>query len=77
MQRDGLSPEMRDRILRFQLNEITEYHIYTRLAQSVKSPENSAGIAVLVGMSGAIMRKWKVYTHPVRPNRLEGGLVHC
>ncbi len=68
----GLSPEMRDRILRFQLNEITEYHIYTRLAQSVKSPENSAVLQRIGGDERRHYEKWKVYTQTsVRPNRLK------
>jgi VIT1/CCC1 family predicted Fe2+/Mn2+ transporter len=35
-----LSPEIQARILSFQKNEITEYHIYSRLAQVVRSAEN-------------------------------------
>jgi len=34
-----LSDEIRDKLLIFQENEITEHHIYKRLAKSIKSPE--------------------------------------
>jgi len=34
--------ELRQLLLVFQANEITEYHIYRRLANSIKSPENRA-----------------------------------
>ena len=32
--------EMREQLLTYQRNEITEHHIYTRLARTIKSPEN-------------------------------------
>ena len=34
--------ELRQLLLVFQANEITEYHIYKRLAKSIKSPQNRA-----------------------------------
>lgn len=41
----ALSEELRRRILGFQKNEITEYHIYHRLARMVKDPENARVLA--------------------------------
>jgi rubrerythrin len=34
--------DLRQLLLVFQANEITEYHIYKRLAKSIKSPQNRA-----------------------------------
>jgi VIT1/CCC1 family predicted Fe2+/Mn2+ transporter len=36
----SISEEVRQQLLVFQKNEITEYHIYSRLARTVRSPEN-------------------------------------
>lgn len=33
---------MRQQLLRYQRNEITEYHIYTQLALTMTSPENAS-----------------------------------
>lgn len=68
----ALSPEMRARILQFQLNEITEYHIYTRLAQAVKSPENRAVLQRIGEDERRHYEEWKDHTQTsVRPNRLK------
>jgi len=40
-----LPEEVRNKILAFQRTEITEHHIYRRLAQSIKSPENARIVA--------------------------------
>ena len=37
-----LSPEIKKRVLQMQQNELTEYHIYTKVAGFVKNPENKA-----------------------------------
>jgi VIT1/CCC1 family predicted Fe2+/Mn2+ transporter len=39
------SEQLRERLIDFQRNEITEYHIYTRLAERVSSEHNSAVLA--------------------------------
>jgi len=36
-----LSEEIRKKVILFQQTEITEYHIYKRLAQRIKSQENA------------------------------------
>ena len=36
-----ISPATREKLLTYQKNEITEHHIYQRLAQAIDSPENS------------------------------------
>ena len=40
-----IAEEIRKRILMFQRIEITEYHIYKRLAEKIKSPENARIVA--------------------------------
>ena len=37
----SIGPEIRAQLLVFQKNEITEYHIYRKLAQATSSPENN------------------------------------
>jgi VIT1/CCC1 family predicted Fe2+/Mn2+ transporter len=57
-----ISQEIRDQLLIFQKNEITEHHIYRKLAQSVSSPENRE---VLVRISEDEKRHyddWQKYT---------------
>ena len=36
-----LSEDIRKKVIQFQQTEITEYHIYKRLAKTIKSPENA------------------------------------
>ena len=36
----AIDAEVKDRLLAFQRNEITEHHIYRRLARAIQSPEN-------------------------------------
>ena len=38
----ALSPEIKKRVLKMQQNELTEYHIYTKVSGFVKNPENKA-----------------------------------
>lgn len=40
MLKKPLSPEVRQQLIQAQREEITEYHIYTRLAEQTKDPEN-------------------------------------
>ncbi len=57
-----ISPEIRNQLLIFQKNEITEYHIYRKLAQVISSPENRD---VLIRISEDERRHyddWKKYT---------------
>jgi rubrerythrin len=36
----AIAPELKDQLLTYQRNEITEYHIYRNLAQTTTSAEN-------------------------------------
>lgn len=63
--------DIKEKLLTFQRNEITEYHIYSRLAQSVKSPENQAILGKIAADELKHYKLWKEYTHQeVKPSRL-------
>lgn len=58
-------------MLLFQTNEITEYHIYTRLARSIKSPQNRAILEQIAGDELKHYHLWRKYTNQdVKPNHL-------
>lgn len=63
--------ELHQQLLGFQRNEITEHHIYSRLAQAIKSPENSKILEKIAADEYKHYHMWKRYTHKdVKPNRL-------
>lgn len=65
-----LSPETRRKLLTYQLNEITEHHIYKRLAQTVDSPENSQVLRDIAEDELSHYRDWRRYTQEdVEPDR--------
>lgn len=67
-----LSEEIRDRILRYQRDEITEHHIYTKLAQTIKSPKNRDVLKRIAHDEHVHYNKWKIYTQQdVKPDRLK------
>lgn len=64
-----ISAELRRRILVFQENEITEYHIYQRLAAVVKDEENRKVLTTIAQDERRHYEKWKKLTQQdVRPN---------
>jgi vacuolar iron transporter family protein len=67
----NITETMRKKLLRFQKNEITEHHIYDKLARTVKSPENQKILADIADDELRHYRKWRQYTeHDVEPDRL-------
>jgi len=65
-----LSAELRQQLLVFQRNEITEHHIYKRLAKSVKSPQNREILEKIAADELKHYKLWKAYTRQeVKPNR--------
>lgn len=58
-----LSNEVRQQLLTFQQNEITEYHIYKRLAKSIKEPENAKIIDQIAKEELGHYEDWKEYTN--------------
>jgi rubrerythrin len=66
----NLSAELRQQLLVFQRNEITEHHIYKRLARSIKSPQNQAVLEKIANDELEHYELWKRYTRQeVKPNR--------
>jgi len=68
----AVSPDIQKQILAYQRNEITEHHIYLRLSQHVKQPENRR---VLLQMAADELQHhwaWKQHTQQdVRPSRFK------
>jgi VIT1/CCC1 family predicted Fe2+/Mn2+ transporter len=62
--------ELRQKLIIFQDNEITEHYIYKRLAQTIKSPENRKIIEKIADDELDHYNLWKKYTNQeVKPNR--------
>ena len=65
-----LSAGVEQQLLVFQRNEITEYHIYKRLAKAIKSPENSRILDQIAEDELKHYNLWKAYTQQeVKPSR--------
>ncbi len=61
---------MRQKLLAFQKNEVTEYHIYARLAQTVKSAENRQVLEHIAYDELRHAELWRAYTQQeVTPDR--------
>jgi VIT1/CCC1 family predicted Fe2+/Mn2+ transporter len=68
----NISNELRDQLKVFQKNEITEHHIYTRLARSTKISENKRILEEIAGDELDHYKRWREYTQQdVRPNKLK------
>ncbi len=64
--------ELREQLLVFQRNEITEYHIYRRLARTVKSPENRRVLERIAEDELRHYGRWRTYTQQdVTPDKLK------
>lgn len=65
-----LSTKLRQQLLTFQGLEITEHHIYQRLARLVQSPENSQVLEKIAQDELRHYQNWKKYTgQEVKPDR--------
>ena len=58
-----LSENVRRQVLRFQQTEITEYHIYKRLAKRINSPENAQILDRIAEDELRHYNGWKKYTN--------------
>jgi VIT1/CCC1 family predicted Fe2+/Mn2+ transporter len=68
----SVSEEIRQKLLTFQKNEITEHHIYMRLAQTIKSPENRRVLEEIANDELRHYREWREYTgQDVKPDKLQ------
>jgi VIT1/CCC1 family predicted Fe2+/Mn2+ transporter len=67
-----MNEAMREQLLQYQKNEITEYHIYTKLAHTLKSPENRKILEDIAADELRHSEVWKTYTkQDVPPDRLK------
>ncbi len=67
-----ISPELRQQLLVFQRNEITENQIYTRLAQVIKVLQNRQILEGIAKDELGHYHLWKKYTQQdVKPNRIK------
>ena len=58
-----LSESVRKQVLSFQQTELTEHHIYKRLAKKVSSPENAKIIEQIAADELRHYNGWKKYTN--------------
>jgi VIT1/CCC1 family predicted Fe2+/Mn2+ transporter len=67
-----ISKEIREKLLVYQKNEITEHHIYMRLARTVKSPENRRILEEIASDELRHYQYWRTHTQQdVKPDKLE------
>jgi VIT1/CCC1 family predicted Fe2+/Mn2+ transporter len=67
----SISEEIRQKLLAFQKNEITEHHIYRRLASRVSSPGNRRILEDIAADELRHYVQWRIYTQQdVAPDRL-------
>ena len=67
----AISKEIREKLLAYQKNEITEHHIYGMLAKAVKSPENSRVLEEIANDELQHYRAWRTHTQQdVKPDKL-------
>ena len=59
----AISEDIRKKILLFQETEITEYHIYKRLAKRIKSEENAKILDQIAEDELRHYNGWKGYTN--------------
>lgn len=65
-----LDQEIKEKLLKYQENEITEHHIYKRLAKAVDSPENSRVLNDIAEDELRHYHDWREYTQrDVKPDR--------
>lgn len=67
-----LTQEIRNKVLGFQRDEITEYHIYSRLAKKINSPENAKILDQIAQDELRHYNEWMQYSgQKVAPNWLK------
>jgi VIT1/CCC1 family predicted Fe2+/Mn2+ transporter len=68
----NITDEVQKKLLVFQKNEITEHHIYRKLAQTIKSPENRRILESIADDELRHYREWREYTRQdVEPDKLK------
>lgn len=67
-----LTQQERQLLLTYQKNEITEHHIYTRLARAIRTPENRRVLESIAADELRHHHTWRQYTQQdVKPNWLK------
>jgi len=67
-----IDKELREQLLVYQKNEITEHHIYKRLVRTVKSPENRRILEEIANDELGHYQSWRIYTQQdVKPDKLK------
>ncbi len=67
-----ISPELRQQLLVFQRNEISEYQIYSRLAKAIKDPQNRQILEKIARDELGHYHLWKKYTQvEVKPDQVK------
>jgi VIT1/CCC1 family predicted Fe2+/Mn2+ transporter len=67
----AVSKEIREKLLAYQKNEITEHHIYRMLAKTIKSPENRRVLEEIANDELRHYQSWREYTQQdVKPGPL-------
>ncbi|MBN1875171.1 MAG: VIT1/CCC1 transporter family protein [Anaerolineae bacterium] len=67
-----LDQEVYEQLVRYQRDEITGYHIYKRLAQTLPSPENRRIVEAIADDELAHYQQWKSYTQQeIKPERVK------
>ncbi len=67
-----ISQQIRQKLLAFQQTEITEHHIYLKLANAARSPENRQVLTRIANDELEHYQFWRSHTgQDVRPNRLK------
>jgi len=70
----ALTPQQRQTLLAYQRDELTEHHIYTRLARTVRDPANRAVLERIAADELRHSRLWARFTgQEVRPDWLRVG----
>jgi VIT1/CCC1 family predicted Fe2+/Mn2+ transporter len=65
-----IGEDIRQRLLAYQRNEITEYHIYRKLAATIRSPENRRVLERIANDELRHYERWRSYTErDVGPSR--------
>jgi demethoxyubiquinone hydroxylase (CLK1/Coq7/Cat5 family) len=68
----GIEDELHEKLLGFQRNELTEHHIYSRLAAVVRSPENRELLARIAQQELDHYQFWREHTgRELKPSRLQ------
>jgi VIT1/CCC1 family predicted Fe2+/Mn2+ transporter len=73
----NLSSEILQQLLVFQKNEITEYHIYNKLAAKIRLTQNRQLLQNIAGDELRHYHEWKNYTgREVKPDRFKIGVYY-